>query len=61
MSDWHPIVRLKVDGRDVPEANTLRLACISRMEDGSLVVSFYTEKGGGQVDTANPLSRKPMA
>ena len=44
MSDWHPIVRLKVDGRTVPEAERLRLSCVTRMEDGSLIISFHTEK-----------------
>lgn len=44
MSDWHPIVRLQIDGRVVPEGEILRLSAISRMEDGSLIISFQTEK-----------------
>lgn len=43
MTDWHPSVLLKIDGRTVQE-NTLKLAFISRMDDGSLVVSLFTER-----------------
>lgn len=61
MSDWHPIVRLQIDGRIVPEGETLRLAAINRMEDGSLLISFQTEKQKHSHPNEQPEKPRPTA
>lgn len=61
MSDWHPIVRLKIDGRQVPEGDLLRLTAINRMGDGSLIISFQTEKQKLNNPNEQPEKPRPAA